>query len=756
MKFLVFARVSMKIKLILFINIVLATYNPLKLYTHSLGSIESNLTITSVNIINRIYPDFFNNHHSPEYTGLYDIFYFEIPSNKKIDLSEMDIERIPVPIASKMKKVKSLNLSCNEILEIEDEWFKYFYDDLEELNINNCNIPNENLKIIQNCKSLKKLSLSGSIDIDIKCLFPIIPKLTYLDVSNCSLNGIDLHTILENGINLEYLNFNQNNLLILPCFIKSNLKILKVSNCMLNSLQCLSILMNLEDLEEIDLSRNNFRDMNSNIIDNIFNNLHDEPASKRICFHDNSILSRNYKSNLKRINLSCCKIKSQEFVKNLFNIKGLEILKLDTNNLNFDFKEIVEGRSKETLKELHLKHCTISSSENVKYLTDFISLEKIDLSNNLFKNMTENFSLGISKNSLSQIDMRNCNLNHFGLKAITACSKLEKLDVSENDFGEFPLNFSLGISKSTLKDVNASSCNLNHVGLKIFSECLKLERLEIQNNSFQNIPLNFSLDKLKYSLKELNISECELNINGWNAILDCERIKSLNLSVNSFQNHPDKFNIKFKDCLNKLEIRRCCLTTRHFRIFTDCPNLKTLDGFGNDFSSIENSFTLGCSKNSLKDVILGGCQLDEHCLKELTDCPCLKSLHLYFNNFNNISDDFRFGRSRDSLNFLDLTSTFLNHNGLKAITSCRKLNTLFVSGNDFRSVPFTFNFKNLEGTLTFLEIDNCDLNYNCLLAISKCKKLIHLDISENQILKADSKVEPILKYFSKNIFSFLY
>ena len=639
----------MKIKLLFFINCILATYNPLRLYTQSLEAIENNIDKVNANIIQEIYPNFFKDNLSPIDTGFYDIFYFEIPS-EEINLKELNLKRIPEFIARKMTNVKSLDLRYNFSLEIEDEWFRYFYDSLEELNLNKANLINENFRVIQNCKSLRKLSISSCANIDIKYLLPIIPRLKYLDVSNCNLNKKDFKLILKHGINLEYLNFDQNNLHGLSNLSASNIKVLKVSKCELQSSQFMDILLNFTNLEEVDFSKNIFNDM-----DSVFNLPHDrldlesEPIAKRMCCRNSNPKFNLCDINLKKLNLNACGIKCEEFVKSVFDIKGLETLKIGANKLNFDFKEIVRGKARDTLKILDIQNCSINSTDSIKCLTDFPVLEQLNLSYNTISIIKDDFSLGISKNSLKELDMSNCDLNQAVLHAITDCSNLENLNLSVNYFNDITDDFSLGVSKYSLKEVDISSSYLGHNGLKAFTECEKIEIFDVSNNLFGNIPTNFSFNNLKNTLKDLNISQCNLNINGFNTVLECERIEILNISLNDLSDIPDNFIMKFKESLKELEINICGLTVKHLKTFTDCPNLLAIHGYENDFSTGENEFKLGCSKDSLKDLNLEYCSLDKSCLKEITDCPNLKSLDLTFNRFDNVPVNFIFGRSTTAL-----------------------------------------------------------------------------------------------------------
>lgn len=174
--------------------------NPPTLYDSSLQNIRNNLTMDMIRIISRINSDRSDKDSKLQYSGFKYVLNpsLKIPS-KKIDLSGINLERIPISLAKQMTDIKELDLSNNLQLELSDEWFCYFYENLKELTLFNCIITDKSLEIIGKMKSLERLSFSSNteVSINIKILEPVLKNIEYLDVSKCNFSLSDLKFILD-------------------------------------------------------------------------------------------------------------------------------------------------------------------------------------------------------------------------------------------------------------------------------------------------------------------------------------------------------------------------------------------------------------------------------------------------------------------------------------------------------------------------------------------------------------------------------
>ena len=279
-------RIMSVIKLFISFNYVMAIENPLTLYHSSLNTLQNNFDSETRKIIIRIYPNFFNDQFSPREAGIRDLFFKEVLDKKELDLSSLDIQRIPVKLASKLRNVEVLNLSGNRNLNIDEDWFQYFYSNLKELTINSHNLNDKDFGIISKLKVLEKLIIQDIriLDVYSENFISVLKNIKYLDVSRCSLDYKDLKHILEHGKNLESLNFYGNNL----------------------------------------SETNNF---SLNLFDEVENDYYQSSQKLFSSFniHQNKRIQIR---NLKELNLRICDIKSKEFIKSIFDIEGLKKLDL--------------------------------------------------------------------------------------------------------------------------------------------------------------------------------------------------------------------------------------------------------------------------------------------------------------------------------------------------------------------------------------------------------------------------------------------
>lgn len=360
------------------------------------------------------------------------------------------------------------------------------------------------------------------------------------------------------------MNFSGNNLSNFNEICKEslqNLKVLKLIDCQLKA--CDFVFFSFSKLEELDCSLNNFSKVTQGIL-------------------------RTSESNkLKIIKLSNCGIHSEKFIRSLFDIENLEELNISGNNLNFSFKDIELGKAKDSIKVLELKDCSIFSLETLKSITNFKFLERLDISNNGFGDVCNEFEIGSSKDSLIELDIELNMIDYNGLRVITDCGKLKKLNVSGNNFENMPNGFTLGCSK--------------------------------------------------YSLEELNIERSYLNINGFKAITDCIKLEKLNGSYNCFISEGFVFG-RSKFSLKSL-VMNSSLCSSSLKIFSDCPKLEKLEARFCRFEDIEKGFSLGISRETLKEIDISF--VNSYGLKAITECPKLEKLTIVCRNL--LSEDFTLG-----------------------------------------------------------------------------------------------------------------
>ena len=659
---------------------------PSTLKKYALDAISDSFQDIDVyDISKRIYPNMLNANIPLENTGIMNIFFYELPYNKEVDLSYMNKERIPMVLARKMKNVEKLNLSNGQSWKLNEEWFEQFSSNLKELSLRNCYLKTSDFEAIDNLRALESLCISENCNLNVNSprFISIIKRLKHLDVSYCRLSEKSLNTIFKHATKLESLNFSGNILnrmfntsSISPEIIK-NLKVLKLRRCELVSSDLESIFM-FDNLIELDLSLNHFSEINANTLQKLFESTSIDPS-----FTEHPKFRRNIIKNLKSLSLQGCRIISKTFVEKIFDLQSLEALDISDNFLiNFDFSEIVKGRARNSLKVLNVKKCNFSGPTNLKSLTSFPHLETLDISSNYLETIPIGFEIGCSKNSLKSVFIEFSHLTYLGLQPFTDCPKLEVLNASLNDFRDMPQDFTLGSSKHSLKSVKIDRSSLKPQGLRAFTDCIHLENLSACGSDFEYISEDFVFGCSKNSLKTINLSICKLGPIG-------------------------------------------------LKVVTDCPKLEKLDVSHNRFTHLEEDFSFGSSRNSLKEINISNTDLHYHGLKAITNCSKLEKLIAYHNQMADIPNDFNFGSSRNSLREIDLSDCVMFFNGLKAISQCTRLEHLNVSHNCFDSVPAGFTFGRCQTSLKRLFISCCNLNNNGLTAISNCNNLKTLSIMHN-------------------------
>ena len=707
-------------------------------------------------IITKIYPDIFNIYVHPRISGFLAVFRQNKIDLEEIDLSNCGIEGIPLRWAKKMINITKLDLSSNKKLNLNGEWLKEISKNLKELIIKDCELQEKDLEAISGLEELEKLTISSN-----KCFNTssphfntILKRLKYLDISKCDLNATALEQIYTYAEKLEYLdlssntvsNFISKRMIETPIF-KDTIKVLKMVYCGIGAKELKDILC-YSQLEEIDLSNNNFEKITVDLVDQLFvfegqsaidsqisiaSNL-----SEQLAFTESTMKStcqaqvQLCPSKLKIICLKSCNIVSKEFISKLFDLENLNTLKLSYNKAKLDFKEILNKPASQTLKILEMKCCFSFNSDQLKSLTSFPTLEKLDISSNAICDNEDGFELGCSKDSLIELNVSNSQLKLSGLKAFTNYSKLKKLNISSNNFSDIEEGFELGCSKDSLIALDLSFSELTSIGLKVFTDCPKLEKLKIVGNNFSGIGNEFKLGCSKDSFIELDISFSELTPIGLKVFTNCSKLKKLNVSDNNFSGITEEFKLGCsKDSLVELDISFSELTPIGLKVFIDCPKLEILNISGNNLSNIEDKFMIGYSRYSLTEVNASSTHLNHSSLKIFTNCPKLEKLNINDNNFFEVNEGFELGCLKYSLIELDISFAQLTSIGLKAFTNCTKLEKLNMNGNNFSGIDDKFELGCLKNSLIVLDASFSELTLIGLKIFTDCPKLEKLRARNN-------------------------
>lgn len=632
------------LRIFIYFNLIACTvYNPSTLYSQSLESIKNAYGEDAVKIILRLYPNFFDDQTQQDYSRLlYNLYLKHIPE-REINLSNLNIGTIPIKIAKMMTHVEKLNLSDNKNLKLNEAWLSYFYNNLKELTLKCCNLIDENLKAISKFKSLERLDLSRLEKFDIKILELILKNLKHLDVSYSGFSISELKYILDRADKLESLDFSGNDLsgkINLANLLSENhsLTNLNLSSCKLGFEEIKNIILfsNLEVLdfsfhdlsysENIVISKLKSAWMNFyNLIDNYVYNFEKEYPKR---------------PTLKKINLSKCYLNNPSFMKILFDIEGLEVLNLGKCDLDFDMKDILNGKAKDTLKELYVPLCKIKLAETLEYITNFTQLERLDFYGNQ-TDFPDKFSFGQSKNSLKYLDLSLANLNSSAFKSISECTCLEILDMQGVNLSKIitSKDMSIGNLKNTLKELNLSYCQANHISFKLFTDCPNLQNLDFRGNDLSLFIEEYSLGRSKESLKEINLEETNINQEILFDISDCPNLEKLDISKNNFESLPSDFEFgRSAKSLKILKMTNTCLNSNGLKAISKFNKLEELWVSENKFSDLPNNFRFGSLENSLKKLIISDSNINLSCLDAISKCRKLKNLNIRDNVIIRMND----------------------------------------------------------------------------------------------------------------------
>ena len=476
----------------------------------------------------------------------------EIPQScQKLSLSNNKISFINSKLFSNLQ-LKFLDLSFNRIISLQGfEKFKL----LEELNLSNNYIGDEQLNFLTNLTKLKTLNLSNN-NLRSEEVKNIIYKIKSLQKINLSNNNIEKLVLdKSNGLIELDLDNNKINFLNFNCNSGNSgnkFEFLMYLTANENRIQNVEGIHNLNNLEYLSLSVNEIREINikklnklkylqlkSNLLENFvvnknnqllqyvdvsFNNINSFIILGECNALKNLILDNN---KLSDINFAENKGASQNFNSNLTKFKNLELLDISFNLIT-DIKFLMVFKN---VQKVNLSFNNIDNLiELLSILKGFSQLKELNLvenefnkniynteilSNNIFNNINDyynspnvNFMNKKQLNSYRSCILINTNnilcLDNINITKEEKASALKLSEYKLNSIDVKSSNFSIYNNKTANKFVNVSSKKgLNQLNnnddlndLKIESSISKEEDNDENNNN--------EIDYSEYSLNNLN------------------------------------------------------------------------------------------------------------------------------------------------------------------------------------------------------------------------------------------------------------
>lgn len=415
--------------------------------------------------------------------------------------------------------LKALNVSgnCFEDMKLGfDFWWLRF--NLLELNISNCKLGVDGLHaVVFQLEKLQKLNISSNCFEDINSYIFLVnemmPELLELDISNCALNKgiIGNFTVFPK---LQKLNASFNSktchrgeILTLGCSKASLIK-LKLESCKLKA-KDLKEISSCTQLQKLNVAKNKLHRL------------------------DESFEWGNLSETLVDLNMSTSNLTSKGF-ESVIKLSKLKYLNASDNFLH-SFNLASFGKLEEILVKLSLSHCFLNG-QIFEALSKFKALKYLDIPYNDFeKIIPKDFASGYLKDTLVELDISNCNLNKWHFENIIAkFSNLQGLYFSGNHLEDMTNDFDLGNLKETLSLLDVSNCNLSLEGMKKFTHFSNLQKFSISYNTcLKDLTENFDLGNLKNTLLCLKLEGISMTENLILRIInECSKLQAVKFGEN--------------------------------------------------------------------------------------------------------------------------------------------------------------------------------------------------------------------------------
>lgn len=448
---------------------------------------------------------------------------------EELDVSNLNIARIPTDYQILFKSLKKLNISNNpnfEIYSLE----KNFIKNITILIVQNCNLNFYDLDFILSIPNLTIIDLSKNKNLQLyQHQSEAWTTITDLSLNDCNLTKEDLFS-LSCLSNLKHLSITNNPVANFYMFFNSHLESLNLSDC------------GDSDVFYYTMSVINYHSKESFANVNLCRTLkvlhlpksalrYFEIEYLKTCHNLKSLFFKN----------------SQEILlTDVFNIiENIEILSLE-NCFNSNENEIVNKFIQQT--KISQFSLIIQFCKNLKTLT----IKNIDLSD-----CKIDFETNPIKFNLKNLTISNCNLQSQHMNFINSFIFLEHLNLSENPhlfIGQPLETLSFFNFSGSLKYLNITNCgNITYVLQTAIQNC-KLNVLIADNSHFSDVLfnyimyeeyINFSLnfENVKCSLKSLSFRNCRIkNLEKLLAAISvCECLEYLDLSYNTFHKNEILF-----------------------------------------------------------------------------------------------------------------------------------------------------------------------------------------------------------------------
>lgn len=356
-----------------------------------------------------------------------------------VDLQGRSLATIPITLYKKASQIISLNLSKNLALDVPKDF-------------------------IQSCINLREIKFLGNEALQLPASFSFASRLTYLDVSNNSLEELD-HAHLDRLEGLVSIKMANNRLTRLPSYF-GKFQFLRSLNMSSNSFQVFpAFLCNLRSLVDLDISFNSIKELP---------NIGRISSLERLWVTNNMLsgkLCDTFKDlvNLKEIDARFNNINNMDV---LTHLPRLEQLLLGHNGIS-RFRG-----SFSRLRTLVLDHNPLTQFDIDAPVPTLTSLNLVAAKLSQFRDTLFDHVPNLTKLVLDR--------NHFVSLSphVGKLRRLEDFSMIKNPLSSLPATIGC---LTELKYLNLRECNLNRLPPEIWY-CAKLETLNVSSNILDNFP----------------------------------------------------------------------------------------------------------------------------------------------------------------------------------------------------------------------------------------------------------------------------
>ncbi|KAH9426548.1 otolith morphogenesis [Dermatophagoides pteronyssinus] len=522
----------------------------------------------------------------------------------------------------------------------------------------------------------------------------------------------------------------------------------------LETISSSSLIISPNNLTLIDLSRTQLRFIDSEVFNNVFN--------------DVSYLEKS----LKNINLNDNELTQFPLI---YHANSLRWLSIANNHLNYE------------------------SIQSIDISSIYPHVQYIDLSNNLIKIIPKHFLSTTVMWNITQLILVNNDLEIIEQDAFEMFPNLKVLKISKNNLQIISKSWLNGLNH--LRELDLNYNQINKIDILAFEALESLISLKIRRNKLNNLDDGsfWGLTNLqKLNLDHNNISEIS---EGW--IYGLESLKELTIKHNSIANIGDNV---WNSLRSLIEINLSYNRLQHIRLktFDKLNSLQTLKLSNNNisyvddnsFRSLKNLQTLDLSYNQLSWTLEGSTgffnglahlrelRLDNNQIRLIykhtfTGLSNLLMLNLTANPLSSIqADSFEWSSNLNRIHLeqidllCDCTMKWLYQwlqTNPKRQQSARKIhckyphNLAIRTQNSFLDVqpeefkcqhflkPYLIeDFSNLSKPIA--AIKNDDIRFNCKVATGSNDKIQFKWFRNNQLIEHDrAQIENIAQPFSDNV-----